>query len=192
MPGCWTEVLALGSYWQVRRFHFEGNEITWTLVYTISVAYDWMITSTSIHGDVIVRLQANALIYVVSNKIPRVAFPSPWNSHSDKKNSPDNKVDGANMGPTWVLSAPGGPHVGPIDLAIRVPLSTLARCCLHMSLSTHHHACLWGTLVGARLEANDSRWWPSSRIASHISWMALSPHDHTCLRGTLVWPHLQS
>ena len=24
----------------------------------------------------------------------------------------DSKVHGANMGPTWVLSAPGGPHVG--------------------------------------------------------------------------------
>ena len=31
----------------------------------------------------------------------------------------DNKVYGANMGPTWVLSAPGGPHVGPMNLAIR-------------------------------------------------------------------------
>ena len=26
----------------------------------------------------------------------------------------------ANMGPTWVLSAPGRPHVGPMNLAIRV------------------------------------------------------------------------
>ena len=34
--------------------------------------------------------------------------------------SPDSKVHGANMGPTWVLSAPGGPHVCPINLAIRV------------------------------------------------------------------------
>ena len=34
--------------------------------------------------------------------------------------SPDSKVHGANMGPTWVLSAPDGPHVGPINLAIRV------------------------------------------------------------------------
>ena len=34
-------------------------------------------------------------------------------------NNPDNKVHGANMGPTWVLSAPDGPHVGPINLAIR-------------------------------------------------------------------------
>ena len=29
-------------------------------------------------------------------------------------------VYGANMGPTWVLSAPDGPHVGPMNLAIRV------------------------------------------------------------------------
>ena len=35
-------------------------------------------------------------------------------------NYPDNKVHGANMGPTWDLSAPDGPHVGPMNLAIRV------------------------------------------------------------------------
>ena len=33
---------------------------------------------------------------------------------------PDSKVRGANMGPTWVLSAPDGPHVGPMNLAIWV------------------------------------------------------------------------
>ena len=33
---------------------------------------------------------------------------------------PDSKVHGANMGPTWVLSAPDGPHVGPMNLAIQV------------------------------------------------------------------------
>ena len=32
---------------------------------------------------------------------------------------PDSKVHGANMGSTWVLSAPDGPHVGPVNLAIR-------------------------------------------------------------------------
>ena len=32
---------------------------------------------------------------------------------------PDYKVHGTNMGPTWVLSAPDGPHVGPMNLAIR-------------------------------------------------------------------------
>ena len=33
---------------------------------------------------------------------------------------PDSKIHGANMGPTWVLSSPGGPHDGPMNLAIRV------------------------------------------------------------------------
>ena len=33
---------------------------------------------------------------------------------------PDSKVLGANMGPTWVLSTSGGPHVGHINLAIWV------------------------------------------------------------------------
>ena len=32
---------------------------------------------------------------------------------------PDSKVHGDNMEPIWVLSAPDGPHVGPMNLAIR-------------------------------------------------------------------------
>ena len=32
---------------------------------------------------------------------------------------PDTKVHGANMGPTWALSAPDGTHVGHMNLAIR-------------------------------------------------------------------------
>ena len=35
---------------------------------------------------------------------------------------PDSRIHGANMGPTWVLSAPDGPHFGPMNLAIREPL----------------------------------------------------------------------
>ena len=40
-----------------------------------------------------------------------LGFPSPMIC-----NIPDDKVHGANMGPTWALV---GPHVGPINLAIR-------------------------------------------------------------------------
>ena len=29
--------------------------------------------------------------------------------------TPDSKFHGANMGPTWVLSAPDGPHVRPMN-----------------------------------------------------------------------------
>ena len=45
-------------------------------------------------------------------------------------NFPNSKVHGANMGPTWDLSAPDGPHVGPMNLAIRVVIrrSMLDRC----------------------------------------------------------------
>ena len=31
---------------------------------------------------------------------------------------PDSKIHGANMGPTWVLSAPDGPHIGPMKFSI--------------------------------------------------------------------------
>ena len=33
--------------------------------------------------------------------------------------NPDSKVHGANMGAIWVLSAPDGPHDGPMNIAIR-------------------------------------------------------------------------
>ena len=34
--------------------------------------------------------------------------------------SPDSKDHGANIGPTWGQQAPGGPNVGPMNLAIRI------------------------------------------------------------------------
>ena len=34
--------------------------------------------------------------------------------------SPDSKVHGDNMGPTWGRQDPGGPHVGPMNFAIWV------------------------------------------------------------------------
>ena len=33
---------------------------------------------------------------------------------------PDSKVHGANMGLIWGQQDPGGPHVGPVNFAIRV------------------------------------------------------------------------
>ena len=36
-----------------------------------------------------------------------------WSDHD-----PDSKVYGANMGPIWGRQDPGGPHVGPMNLAI--------------------------------------------------------------------------
>ena len=48
--------------------------------------------------------------------------------------NPDSKVHGANMGPTWVLSAPDGLHVGPMNLAIREKIQAYMRL-WHVRLS---------------------------------------------------------
>ena len=42
-----------------------------------------------------------------------------YHTYHDLGYNPDTKVHGANMGPIRVLSAPDGPHVGPMNLAIR-------------------------------------------------------------------------
>ena len=44
--------------------------------------------------------------------------------HKLLQSIPDSKVHGAHLGPTWVLSVPGGPPVGPMNLAIRDPCHT--------------------------------------------------------------------
>ena len=60
---------------------------------------------------------------------------------------PDSKVHGANMGPTWVLSAPDGPHFGSVDLAIG---DILTYWCLAMP-PMHANNDAW------RLEHDDRR-----------------------------------
>ena len=42
------------------------------------------------------------------------------NPDAAEGNYPDSKVHGANMGPIWGRQDPGGPHVGPMKLAISV------------------------------------------------------------------------
>ena len=44
-----------------------------------------------------------------------------------------SKVHGANMGPTWVLSAPDGSHIVPMNLGIRVGYDYMA-CVDYMTL----------------------------------------------------------
>ena len=58
----------------------------------------------------------------------------------------DSKVHGANMGPTWVLLAPDGPHVGPMNFAIKADIlqATMfhtSRYCslLHMCIHAEIH-----------------------------------------------------
>ena len=50
---------------------------------------------------------------------------------------PDNRVHVAHMGPTWVMSAPGRPNVGPMNLAIRD--GTEIVLALWYATSARHH-----------------------------------------------------
>ena len=50
---------------------------------------------------------------------------------------PDSKVHGANVGPTWVLSAPEGPHIGPMNLAIR-DLTSIGNCIVKIRRAYDH------------------------------------------------------
>ena len=57
-------------------------------------------------------------------------------------NHPDNKVHGANIWPNWVLSAPDGPHVGAVNLAIRGGRTTFI-CACKLSHHDWHIATIW-------------------------------------------------
>ena len=56
---------------------------------------------------------------------------------------PDSKAHGANMGPTWALSAPDGPHVGPLNLTIRDSIVYGVMGSQSIRLYRVDHICLW-------------------------------------------------
>ena len=54
-------------------------------------------------------------------QLNKMRMDNPWGPHSAMWcNYPDSKAHGANMGPIWGQQDPGGPHVGPMNLAIWV------------------------------------------------------------------------
>ena len=62
-------------------------------------------------------------------------------------NTPDRKVRGAYMGPTWGRQDPGGPHVGPMDLAIKDSIYNQQLFpCIKITVVTH----TWVTELGHR------------------------------------------
>ena len=65
-------------------------------------------------------------------------------------NAQESRVYVANMGPTWVLSAPDGHHISPTDLAIRGHYSNvitgLRRRNIYKPIQTRHDAIIYTTL----------------------------------------------
>ena len=81
-------------------------------------------------------------VYHMYISINPYSFPCPLSQinidHYKSMVAPDSMGHGANMGPTWGLQDPGRPHVGPMNLAIRVsfplpsptrPCQTVIQCC---------------------------------------------------------------
>ena len=80
---------------------------------------------------------------------------------------PDSKVHVTNMGPTWVLSAPGGSHVGPMNFAIRVymtsalwhrPVPAATSWCYEPLLFQWMHEDLRGTPSNGVTVTSTLRW----------------------------------
>ena len=69
--------------------------------------------------EVFMRHQASV---VQTHFLISTSYPLFFEKLFDKfwQNYPDNKVHGANTGPTWDRQDPAGPHVGHVNLAIRV------------------------------------------------------------------------
>ena len=57
----------------------------------------------------------------------RIDFINLWRVLTLRSNNRANKVYRANMGPTWGRQDPGGPHVGPMNLAIWVTYFSVKR-----------------------------------------------------------------
>ena len=119
------------------------SPINFLIPYEQQILSDWNIILQS-HGYLIfimgIPIQVRQQIYTESDPsctcLTECIGYIPWNMQMvwfalfpfwlfykllvDLHRSPDIKVHGANMGPTWVLSAPDGPHVGHMNLAIRV------------------------------------------------------------------------
>ena len=77
---------------------------------------------------------------------------------------PDSKVHGANMRPTWVLSAPEGPNVGPMDLAIRDGLISghIANSCRKSGLN--HSLTGNEANVVASFLSHENKWFMSLKL----------------------------
>ena len=60
--------------------------------------------------------------------------------HFQKEPYPDSKVHGTKLESTWVLTALDGPHVGPMNLAIRDISIWLANACYTRKPGTRHNS----------------------------------------------------
>ena len=99
----------------------------WSLLYIITCMIHISVIASQITGNPTVcpttkKTHLNFphyFTYEIIKLSPCVQIPLHLIMPDSQQAIPDSKIHGANMGPTWVPSDPDGPHVGPMNLAIR-------------------------------------------------------------------------
>ena len=95
---------SIGNLWE-NCIVFMTTRVIFTLRVRKSLMFDHALINIKWHNPTTAfKVNANIILNKMDFKLAYIA--------------PDSKVHGANMGPTWVLSAPDGPHVGPMNFAI--------------------------------------------------------------------------
>ena len=101
-------------------------------------------------------------VYIFSDTALIYSYNSQQSLHKYLTKIPDSKVHWANMGPTWVLSAPDGPNVGPMNLAMRDGLHTPS------DMRVQCHRCLCSDLsvitITISKQIRNSIWAPTTRF----------------------------
>ena len=87
---------------------------------------------------------------------------------------PESNVHGANMRPTWVLSAPDGPHVGPMS---QLSVS-------HTVVSSPYHGCFF--IARTRIFSVMSSLFYNGTDMCHPLYIPQVPSRNTLIRDTLI------
>ena len=110
---CFQILRKMGKYLE----HFVKLQMIYKLGYAGHIA---MQQNATHHMQCIIEIFAHTMCYHI-----------PWWKTMERRylywNDSDSKVHGANMGPTWVLSAPDGPHVSPMNFVIWGTLSLVTQ-----------------------------------------------------------------
>ena len=128
MSAVWPFGTNVSEIWiEIQQFSFmkmnlKVSSVKWPQCFDISHHMNLLISSPTIIVPIICYiLNFNAYCYGIQS-LSLVDWLLPcttFRAFVRDNHAPDSKVHVANMGPTWVLTAPGGPHVGPMNLAIR-------------------------------------------------------------------------
>ena len=112
--------------WKKIKWHMEWINLTcFTIVASVASCTDAGVVVKFIFAGTLHAWRTQALIDVWKHERKQQNSKTDI-THSCKCNRewfhcsycPDNKVRGANMGPIWGRQDPGGPHVGPMNLAL--------------------------------------------------------------------------